>query len=213
MTSPAKALHPLLTVRTSFGSISHVGVVWNRQKSGQPSWISPEFLALPSSWVGRSVPLLANHEPACTLFACPPPGGSPKKNGQSMISRLPSIVTLSTPRLIYLLCTKIRVVHTLGKLFPHSPGEIVVGSFSACRIRLHILRASDGKKHPGAVLPIIAYSVNCGDSRYSPADLSICGSQVCLCPKGSASCDTLVWNWTTGNLILVSFQVKITTTH
>ena len=102
---------------------------------------------------------------------------------------------------------------TLGKSFSHSPGEIVVGSFSADSIRLHILRASDGKGHPGAVLPIIAHPVESSDSHYSPADLAICGSQVCLYPKSSPSYDTLVWDWKTGSLIFVSFQVRIIPTR
>jgi len=59
-------------------------------------------------------------------------------------------------------------------------------------------------------MPIIAHPVDGSDARFSPADLSICGSQVCLFPKSSPSYDTLVWDWTTGNLILVSLQVKIT---
>ena len=80
--------------------------------------------------------LLANNGRACISSACHrPPGGSPKRNGSSMISRCLSIVTPLIHRLIYLLYTRIRVVSTLGKLFPNSPGEIVadpppVGSVS-----------------------------------------------------------------------------------
>ena len=89
----------------------------------------------------------------------------------------------------------------------------MVGSFSADSIRLHILRASDGKGHPEAVLPIIAHPVEGSDSHYTPADLAISGSQVCLHPKSSPSYDTLVWDWKTGSLILVSSYVKIIPTR
>ena len=200
-----ETLYPSLTVWTNFRPIGQAGVAWNQQK--ERSSLSPELLALTSSRVEFSAPLLAKNERVCALFACRlPPGGSPKRNGASMISRCLSTVMLLIPRPIYLLCTRIRVlVNPLSRFFLQLGGNC--GLLMLCdRIRLHILRASDGKGHPRAVMSIIAHQV---DGSYSPADLSISGSQVCLCPKSSPSYDTIVWEWTTGKLILVRFEAKV----
>ena len=204
-----KAPHPSLTVWTNSGPTGHAGVAWNRQK--QRSSVSLGFLTPTSLRVGFSVPLLANNERVCNLFASRrSPGGSPERNGPSTISRRLSSITPLIPRPIYLLCMRTRVVRTLSKSFLCSSGEIVVDWFSADRICLHILRASNGEAHPKAVMPIIVHPV---DRESSFTSLSTCGSQVCLCLGGSYPYDMIVWEWTTGKLIFVSFQVKTTPTR
>jgi len=99
--------------------------------------------------------------------------------------------------------------HAPGRFFLCDSEAIVVDLVPVDRIRLHILRASNGEKHPDAVTPIITHPVD----RHSFFDISICGSQVCLCLGSPYPYDTLVWEWTTGKLIFVSVEVGITPTR
>ena len=46
------------------------------------------------------------------------------------------------------------------------------------------------------------------EDRHLFVDISICGSQVCLCLGGAYPYDTIVWEWTTGKLIFVSFRAN-----
>jgi len=77
-------------------------------------------------------------------------------------------------------------------------------------IRLHVLRTSDGEGHPKALTPIINYPTT---NTPLPVGMSICGSQVCLCLGERYPRDTIVWEWTTGELIFVGFRIRTTPTH
>ena len=131
MTSPDGTLHPSPPAEINFTAIGRAGVTWNRRKE-RPS-TSAEPSAQTSSWVEFSAPSSANSAQVCTSSACHrSQGGSPKKNGLSITSRCPSMVTPLIPRLICLSCTKIKDSHTAGKLFPCS-SEIIVADLSPGR--------------------------------------------------------------------------------